>query len=146
MSADLPAAEISHAMPGRTRLRISDRRGDAAFFASIASGLSALPGVHKVEVKPLTGSVLVQHWGALDMLSVAAKDAGLFAVGEPPPPEPEAETEVELDPKLLFALALGALSLWQMSREKFFPPALTLLWYATNLGGLWRNGPPPEGE
>ncbi|QGM97752.1 hypothetical protein [Methylocystis parvus] len=145
MSAESPTAEICHVMPGRTRLRIAERRGDAAFFASIASGASALPGVRNVEVKPLTGSVLIQHWGPFDNLAAAAREAGLFAVSEAAAPS-EASAEREVDPKLLAALALGGLALWQMSREKVFPPALTLLWYATNLGGLWKNGPPPEGE
>lgn len=146
MSADLPAAEIAHAMPGRTRLRIEERRGDATFFASIASSLSSLPGVRDVQVRPLTGSVLVEHWGPLEKLSLAARDLGLFAVGEAPvTPEPTPETEVGLDPKLLVGLGLAGLAMWQMSREKVAPPALTLLWYASNLVGLWRNVS-PEGE
>lgn len=142
MSAEPPAAEVSHAMPGRTRLRIADRRGDAAFFATVASGLSALPGVQKVEVTPLTGSVLIRHWGSLEKLGATARDAGIFNLAKAPATR-EAATGAAFDPRLLAAAALGGLALWQMSREKLFPPALTLLWYAAHLGGLWRT---PEGE
>lgn len=140
-----PTAQISHAMPGRTRLRLTEHRGDAAFFASVASGVSALPGVYKVETRPLTGSVLIQHFGPLDKLGDAARSAGLFsfeteeAVGRD-------DSGVKFDPKPLVAFALAGLAMWQISREKVVPPALTLLWYASQLGGLWRNGEMMEGE
>lgn len=138
MDAGLPIAEIAHAMPGRARLRFPDRLGDAAFFASVSSGLSALPGVHKVAARPFTGSVLIEHGDALEKVSEAAREAGLFAIGKA---RSSAETDkpVELDPKALVALALVVFALWQMTREKFFPPAFTLLWYAGHLAGVWRS-------
>ncbi len=142
--AALPTAEVAHAMPGRARLRFPDQQGDAAFFASVASGLSAMPGVYKIATTPLTGSVLIEHGGPLEKISSAAREAGLFNVGKAP--APEAETPVELDPKLLVSLGLAGLALWQMSREKFFPPALTLLWYASHLSGIWGRGMPEGGE
>jgi hypothetical protein len=145
MGGELPPAELAHAMPGRTRLRLPDRRGDAAFFASIASGLSSLPGVYKVETRPLTGSVLVQHFSTLESLTEAARNSGLFNIGAisaAPKPEPK----VTFDPKLFVAFALAGLAIWQMSREKVAPPALTLLWYASQLGGLWRNGDMVDGQ
>ncbi|HEY8161244.1 MAG TPA: hypothetical protein VIF34_03110 [Methylocystis sp.] len=145
MGAVLPTAEIAHAMPGRARLRFPDQQGDAAFFASVASGLSALPGVYKVTATPLTGSVLIQHGGPLERISGAAREAGLFEIGKAPA-APEAGAPVELDPKLLVSLGLAGLALWQLSREKFFPPALTLLWYASHLAGVWGKGAPEGGE
>lgn len=138
MSWDLPAAEVAHAMPGRTRLRLPGRRGDAAFFASLASGLSSLPGVFDVETRPLTGSVLIAHFSPLDELGDAARRAGLFEL-RAAPVSPTAQPTVEIDPKHVVAVALAALALRQISREKIVPPALTLLWYAGHLGGLWRD-------
>jgi hypothetical protein len=145
MSVDLPAAEVAHAMPGRTRLRLPDHRGDAAFFASVTSGLLSLPGVFDVETRPLTGSVLIAHLNPLEELGDAARTAGLFNLRSAPVP-PSLDPKVEFDPKLIFALALAGLAIWQISREKVVPPALTLLWYASNLGGLWRHNGMADGE
>jgi hypothetical protein len=145
MGHDLPVAEIAHAMPGRARLRIADRRGDAAFFASLAKDVSALPGVDLVDATPLTGSLLIKHSGPLHKVGKAARKAGLFVVGEAPA-APEPGPTLQFDPKLLVALALTGAALWQMSREKFLPPALTLLWYASHLGGVWPHVDPDEGE
>lgn len=146
MSAtNLPLAEIAHAMPGRARLRIADRRGDAAFFASVASGLSAIAGVRAVEVAPLTGSVLIQHSGPLARIGVAAQEARLFAVS-PPPTVAQAAPQIAIDPRIVVALGLCAAALWQLSRERFLPPALTLLWYASRIGGVWSSGDIDNGE
>jgi hypothetical protein len=128
-------------MPGRARLRVADRRGDAAYFASVAKGLSAIAGVRAVEVAPLTGSVLIQHSGPLARIGVAAQEARLFVVGEAPQ-APRAAPEVSIDPKVVAALALFAAALWQMSKESVLPPAITLLWYASRLGGVWS----PDGD
>jgi hypothetical protein len=126
-------------MPGRARLRIADRRGDEAYFAAVAKALSAIAGVRAVDVAPMTGSVLIQHSGPLARIGVAAQEAQLFVVGEAPLAPREAP-QVSIDPKIVAALALAAAALWQMSRERFLPPAITLLWYASRLGGLWSLG------
>ena len=139
--AILPLAQVAHAMPGRARLRVADRRGDAAYFASVAKGLSAIAGVRNVEVAPMTGSVLIQHSGPLARIGVAAQEARLFAVGEAPQAAREAPA-ASIDPKVVAALALFAAALWQMSKESVLPPAITLLWYASRLGGVW----PPDGD
>lgn len=144
MEAGLPIAEIAHAMPGRARLRFPDRLGDSAFFASVSSGLLTLPGVSKVAARPFTGSVLIEHGDTLENVSGAARDAGLFAVGKAP--HASTEPPVEIDPQALVSLALMGFALWQMSREKVLPPAITLLWYASNLAGVWRNVVPEGGE
>ncbi len=136
----MPSARIAHAMPGRARLRLPDHRGDAGFFASVASGVSALPGVYKVETRPLSGSVLIQHFGPLDKLGDAARRAGLFSLDTTGDAPAHDDSRGEFDPKRLVALALAGLAIWQISREKVVPPALTLLWYASQLGGLWRDG------
>ncbi|HVZ51343.1 MAG TPA: hypothetical protein VG986_05220, partial [Pseudolabrys sp.] len=139
MAEPLPIAEIVHAMPGRARLRIAGRRGDAVFFAAVATGLSTVAGVYKVDVRPFTGSLLIQHGPPLERIAAAAKEARLFAVGEasavPPPTE-----AAEFNPKMLVGLGLAALGLWQLTEGKILPPAITLGWYAAHLAGLMVGG------
>jgi hypothetical protein len=135
-------ATIVHAMPGRARLRIAARRGDGVFFAAVASGLSAIPGVYRVEVRPLTGSILIEHGPPLEHIGAAAQKARLFAlertVSEPPAPP------ISIDPKVVIGLGLGALSLWQIAEGRIFPPAITLAWYAAHLTGLMAHGDAAE--
>lgn len=134
MADALPIAAIVHSMQGRTRLRIDDRRGDAAFFASVATGLSSLPGVFDVDARPLTGSVVIRHGAPLARIGAAAAEARLFAIGDGSS-VPPAGPAVTIDAKAALALGLGALAVWQLAQERVLPPALTLLWYALRLGG-----------
>lgn len=138
MSSQLPAAAIIHSLAGRTRLRIEMRRGDDAFFASIATGLSAIQGVGQIDVRPLTGSILVQHNPPFAQIAEAAVRARLFtldigaAAGNDRVPSPDA--------KMMVALGLGAFALWQLAKGRILPPAVTLALYAANLGGLLQSG------
>lgn len=146
MTESLPVAEIVHDLPGRARLRISSRRGDAAFFTAIAAGLAAHPGVSKVDFAALTGSLVIQHTGPLEEIVAAAEKAGLFHVGEaavaaaalPPRELPK----LPVDPKLAIAAGLGAIALWQLAKGKTLPPALTLVWYAARIAGLGPHAHP----
>jgi hypothetical protein len=141
----LPIAELVHAMQGRTRLRIAARRGDAVFFASVATGLSTIPGVHKVDVRPLTGSIVLEHSPLLAQVAKLAEGARLFVltdVGNPPPATPA----VSFDPKIVVAVGLGVFALSQLARGHILPPAITLAWYAASLTGFRSNGTAGEGE
>lgn len=145
MADALPIAEVVHAMPGRARLRIPERRGDAVFFAAVATALSAIPGVIKAEVRPLTGSILIRHGPPLDRIRAAAQEARLFTVGNAgavPPPTPT----VAIDPKMAIGLGLGAIAVWQLIEGRVLPPAITLAWYAAGLAGLLSDGHPAEPE
>lgn len=126
-------------MHGRARLRVSDRRGDGAFFASVATGLSSLPGVYKVDVRPLTGSILIQHGAPLERIGAAAQEARLFTVENGPPISPAAPA-VTIDPKTALAVGFGVFAFWQLTQGRVLPPAVTLLWYAARLTGLTSDG------
>jgi hypothetical protein len=141
----LPVAEIVHSMPGRARLRIVERRGDAVFFASVATGLSTIAGVQAVEVRPLTGSVLIRHGPPLERIMTAAQEARLFRCANPGSARGPTET-AKIDPKMVVGLGLGALSLWQITEGKILPPAITLAWYAASLAGLLSHGDVAEGD
>jgi hypothetical protein len=135
MSDALPIARVVHTMPGRARLRIPERRGDAVFFASVATGLASIRGVYRVEVRPLTGSILLQHGPPLQRIAETAQEARLFLM-EDASHTPAQSAGVSIDPKVAVGLGLGVLSLWQLLEGRVMPPAITLAWYAASLTGL----------
>ena len=55
----IKGVQVVHAMPGRVRLRISKVRDNPAFAQKAQDKLGRVPGIKRVEVKPLTGSVLI---------------------------------------------------------------------------------------
>lgn len=137
MQDGLPVAELIHTIPGRSRLRIVARRGDGVFFATVATGLSTLQGVRKVEVSPLTGSVLLQHDVPLNGIARAAEEARLFALATTVAPQLLAAMREEpVNVRILLAVGFGALALLQLGRGVVLPQAATLAWYAAALSGL----------
>ena len=50
-SQSLPLAHIAHQLPGRVRLRIPERRGDAAFFDELARALASWPGIERAQAQ-----------------------------------------------------------------------------------------------
>lgn len=143
----LPAAEIVHAIAGRTRLRIPARRDDPVFFAALATGLSTMAGVDSVETRPLTGSILVRHSWPLARLAEAAEKAGLFALMDvaalPPPTQ---AVSLSLDPRMALGISFGVLALLQLARGQILPQAATLAYYAINLTGLLAHGDLSNGD
>jgi hypothetical protein len=150
---DRPRAEISHLTPGRLRLRIPERRRDDAFFARVRQHLSDRSGVVRVDVNPITASVLIQFNGAAE--DFAARDDDLFELDdfplEPSPLDAVRDEVVAADRTLrqltggadlrtLLFFALLAGGLYQLVRGNIAAPAVTLLWYACEALGLW--GPP----
>jgi hypothetical protein len=105
----------------------------------VATGLSTIAGVYNVQVRPLTGSLLIQHGPPLARIGAAAQGARLFVLGSGgsvPRPDPAAT----IDPKIVVGLGLAALGLWQLTEGKILPPAITLAWYAASLTGLLSDG------
>ena len=52
-------AVVAHRTAGRIRLKISERRGDAAYFAALQRVFAADPDVLKVSANARTGSVII---------------------------------------------------------------------------------------
>jgi hypothetical protein len=144
MVEPLPVALIVHAIPNRTRVRISSRRGDTVFFASVATALAAMPGIRHVSVQPITGSVLIEHSKPLLKLQDAIADAQLFRISGPEFPRPRPSEPVVLDPKIFVGLGMAAFAILQFSRGMILPPALTLGWYAASLTGMLSAQGAPE--
>lgn len=61
--------DLAHYAPGRLRLRVARIKADAPFAARLQGRLAAVPGVRKLELRPLTGSVLIEF--AADTLAQA---------------------------------------------------------------------------
>ncbi|WP_375744177.1 hypothetical protein NR800_04890 [Corallococcus interemptor] len=85
---------VIHTSPGRTRLRLPWLRHDAKQATSLADDLLRVEGVHEVQVRPYTGSVLCLHDPQdLDtghLLAQVRRRTGVDVVvhpGEAPPPE-----------------------------------------------------------
>ena len=81
----LPAGYIAHRIGDRVRVRIPERKGDAAYFMRVERNLSACERVIYVEANPLTASILLRYTGANDDLRRDAINLGLFAIEEIPP-------------------------------------------------------------
>jgi hypothetical protein len=64
-----PLARLAHSLPGRKRVKIDEKRGDAAYFARLEKELAGYHGLVAVETNPLTGTALISH---------ATEDASLW--------------------------------------------------------------------
>jgi hypothetical protein len=73
-------AILSHRSPGRLRLRIPSKKGDELFFQSLKDQLSSLSGVERVDVNPVTGSILLIHLIDMEKIVQFARDKGLFEI------------------------------------------------------------------
>ncbi|MFB1481729.1 HMA2 domain-containing protein [Corallococcus sp. RDP092CA] len=92
----LRVISIIHTSPGRTRLRLPWLRQDAKQATSLADALLRVAGIHEVQVRPFTGSVLCIHdpqdLDLAGLLEEVRRHTGVEAVarpGEEPPDEDE---------------------------------------------------------
>jgi hypothetical protein len=67
---DLAGIELRHAIPGRVRLKIPAIKGEPELSREVQRQLAALPIVRRVEVNPVTASVLV-HYDPADSAAIA---------------------------------------------------------------------------
>ena len=77
---DLPSARVCHFATGRLRVKIPKRRHDEAFFTHVAERVSGWDSVERVEVNPLTASVLVFFKDPLALFTENAMKNDLFSV------------------------------------------------------------------
>jgi hypothetical protein len=155
-----PAAHVVHLLRGRLRLRVPERRGDAAYFAAVLEQLAQVAGVEQVQANPVTGSVLVLHDElAYADLSARLDETGLFTLTQAPEPHAPGLAPVtsgfalvdrlltehsggSADLRTLLFIVLLTLAIGQMLRGQVMAPAISLLWYALDLA--LRPGRPPD--
>jgi len=94
-----PRPTLTHALPGRYRLRDARLRGNASAARLAEAALTGLPGVVSARANAVTGSVLVRAGPALSPRTIAAVLGR--ALGDPP------------SPRSLSAAAKDGMELWQ---------------------------------
>jgi hypothetical protein len=140
-------AQVCHRIPGRTRIRVPERRGDAAYFADVQRALAGLEGVERCDVNPVTGSLIIEHSAPLAALVEHAAQAGVFRLAQLDPEsvpgrvrallnlrrldqEVSRASNGEVDLATLTAAGLLTMAAVQLVRGQILAPATTLLWYA----------------
>ena len=101
----IKGVHVVHAMPGRVRLRVDKVRGNPAFAQKAQDKLGRMPGIKRVEVKPLTGSVLI-YYDAAALLAEGALAALTDGFSELFPEIGAAATNLGLE-SLIRRLATG---------------------------------------
>jgi hypothetical protein len=155
----LPAARISHFTKQRLRIKVPEKRRDAAYFSAVADKLATWESVERVEANPLTASVLI-YFSDLQRLfleAVAKNDLfdidfdSAFADSEPVVARAAVRsfetadlamrrwTANQIDMRGVLFLLLFAGGVFQLLRGRLATPAPTLLWYAGDLLGLWSD-------
>lgn len=149
----LPDAYVSHVIPGRLRVKIPSKKGDARYFDDVHKQMSGYEGIARVAVNSLTASVLVIHELNSRKIAAYAEQSNLFRIEDVKPFEKQtyisrkvSETFRDVNSRVIVStkgfanvpdlvlLTLVGLSVIQISRGNFTAPAwYTALWYALNI-------------
>ncbi len=149
----LPDAYVSHVIPGRLRVKIPSKKGDARYFDDVHKQMSGYEGIARVVVNALTASVLVIHELNSRKIAAYAEQGNLFRIEDVKPFEKQtyisrkvSETFRDVNSRVIVStkgfanvpdlalLTLVGLSVIQISRGNFTAPAwYTALWYALNI-------------
>lgn len=146
-------AAIVHRLPGRIRLRLQEKRGDADFFSMLSADFSGLDGVQHVKTNASTGSIVIEFSGTQEALVerlrehdvvVEALENGHAAHGGMP-------KAIDMHPLLLVSgrninamFMIGTLlvvaGIVQTLRGKIVAPALPTFWAALEAFRRSRHG------
>jgi hypothetical protein len=158
--ADLPEARVCHLTTGRLRLRVPEKRRDNAFFRTVEQRLAGWDNVDRVEVNPLTASVLVTFSDPAALFAENALRNDLFTIAYDAPDGSAGQARQALTERVteLWREADRALRRWtgggadirsaafllmlagaayQLLRGRIAPPAATLLWDAGDMLRIW---------
>jgi hypothetical protein len=166
--SDPPTGNVVHALRGRLRVKVPDRRRNGAYFSAVAAELAGCPGVQSVEANALTASLLIVHDTENQTVAQFALDRGLLKMDFSPARAAET-TDAERwlgalsDASTRITAASGGrgdltsalagifliLAVIQLARRQVAVPAVTALWYAIealSLGQRLRAAPdnPPS--
>jgi hypothetical protein len=156
---DLPSAGITHFTTRRLRIKVPEKRRDAAFFDFVRDRLAAWNSIQRVDTNPLTASILVYFSDAERLLLEAVAKNDFLDIDFDPivkTVEPVVTraavrsfetsdralrgwTQNQFDMRSVVFLLLFIGGVYQLLRGRLSTPAPTLLWYAGSLLGLWRD-------
>ena len=145
-----PLARLAHSLPGRKRVKIDERRCDAAYFAMLEKELAGCPGVVAVTTNPRTGTALISHATEDASLWEYADEHELFHLGENETAVPTARpsivggTEVaehksytksgkRPDIRWLIFLGMMGMGVAQAIEGNIAIPAIGAFWYAFSI-------------
>jgi hypothetical protein len=153
----MPAALIVHEMQGRIRLRVPEMRGEPEFFSQIENRLQEFDDIFSVTVRPMTGSILIEHDGInADELAHWARNNDLFDVKSQPGKKHagysiaqmsqhelnkldeylKRSTEERFDLlSLLMLMAIG-LIISEFLKGRLSAGSFALVWYALDAAGI----------
>jgi len=160
--ADLPEARVVHLSRGRLRVKVPEKRRDEAFFKTVEERLRSWQSIERIEVNPLTASLLVHFADLGALFAENAMRNDLFAINfdelraehekaRPSVMEWARQRWADAD-KLLrrwtdgnadlrsaaFLVAVAG-AIVQAYRGQIAPPAATLLWDAGEMLQIWRT-------
>lgn len=144
----------AHRIPGRMRLCIPGRRGDAHYFEQLSDTCRRIGDVATARANPTTASVMVEFAGSeerfleqlqerCDVRIVQTAVTGVLrnmpgtAVHRKPL---HLVTGRDINPMFMTAAAVATLGVVQLARGKILAPSATLLWYAMDAYRLSRRG------
>jgi hypothetical protein len=146
-----PLARVAHSLPGRKRVKIDEKRGDDAYFATLEKELAECPGVVTVTTDPRTGTALIRHTTEdLGLWNYVAEHE-LFQLGKnetatPTPPRPSivggtriaehkpyAKSGNGPNMRLLIFLGMMGLGVVQAIEGNIAIPAIAAFWYAFSI-------------
>lgn len=145
-------AYVTHAVPGRTRIKIPSKRGNGLFFAQLERDLRKCPDIASIQVNHRAGSALVafRAEGSLASLNRYARQHQLFRLeNDPPPLKSVGEilagqlaqinrligtgSRGHVDLQTLFFFLFLVLGMQQAWRGQIMQPAIPLLWRAVGI-------------
>lgn len=150
----LPEAIVVHALPGRTRIRIPSRKGDAAYFGVIEKELHGSGLAAGIKTTASTASIFFEPRSGLDRIAEVMRVKGLFEMAPMDPlkkrPVPVSRmirdgfrsvngltisaTGGRIDLPTAAFLGLAGWGVYQIALGRFAGPAwYTALWYAMNI-------------
>jgi len=75
-------AIVSHSSPGRLRVKIASLKGEEKALADCKDQVAQCPGVIRVDVSPVTGSMLFLHQSSITAIAEYARTKELFLLQE----------------------------------------------------------------
>ena len=143
-----PLARLAHSLPGRKRIKIDEKRGDATYFATLEKELAECPGVGAVTTNSRTGTALVSHTVEDSALWGYIAEHDLFQLGKnetatPTPVRPSiaggirnaehksyTKSEKKPDIRRLMFLGMMGMGVVQVIKGNIAIPAIAAFWYA----------------